>query len=132
MKTLTLVLAGLVSGFISTAAMATEAVAAHVRITSHVDVSVQNPNLQVSLSYPGRTFSGLCGLEIRASGNRGAILKFLDRVDVVQSWVPTTPTVNPHGNIMTLDFSKASGAYLVTATIMTKNGRNLDEVIAET
>ena len=124
MKKLALVTLVLLAGLTTQAAGYKDILLSHTRIAN---LKVNDSKLGLSLGYPGKDFSGICGIEIRSNG--GGIEKLAEAIKVVKRF-DQGQVVSVVSNVtIDIDLSDLNGAYGVWLTLETKDGSTLKQTI---
>jgi hypothetical protein len=105
--------------------------------TDVINIAVNESSIFASISYPGPTISGICGLEIRAdSWNRIRPIKnLLDAVEISAPWENVQPVITVENDMTILiDLSSIANEmlYATAIQIKTKDGKSVKDVIQTT
>lgn len=119
------------SGIIAQAAPSGHELISNVSLTN---LAVESNELGLSVSYPGPSISGICGVEIRADNyNRHMpIQKFMDAVDIPSRF---EQGINPrvlNSTTIEIDLQHMNLSYGVWFSVKTKDGSSLKETIKKT
>lgn len=102
--------------------------------TDIVNLNINESSLAISVSYPGPSISGVCGIEIRADsyGRFQPISNFLNAI-TIKDYSGATPPITIKNNMtMLIDVYNGESAYLVSFKIETKDGSSLKQTILST
>lgn len=124
-----IILAG--SGIIAQAAPKQHVLLSNVNTTS---LQVSESEIGLSVSYPGPSISGICGVEIRADNyNRhNHIEKFLDAVEITMRFPADLDVSVVNSTTIDIDLNSHDGSYGVWFAVKTKDGSSLKETITKT
>lgn len=131
MKKLVLVTLALLGGLAAQAADHKDVLLSNTRIAS---LKVNDNKLGLSISYPGKDFSKICGIEIRSDSNiqNGTIQNLLDAVRIVERFSQGKEIKVINSLTIDLDLSALNGSYGAWLTIETKDGSTLRQTIDRT
>lgn len=128
MKKLLLLLTVLTLGQTS---LALSAERTHITSTTAVSLKAETPVIGLSLPYPGKELSGLCGAEIRTSTGEITALAQAIRVLKDSGVEPVAFLSNDRKSIL-IDLTAASGTFVTEFSLHTIDGRNFVDVINST
>jgi hypothetical protein len=90
------------------------------------DLNLDQSEIEIGVSYPGAQLSGICGVEMRSESY---IEDFAKLIKIETAWGIDPVVRRVHDSILLVDLTEASGRYLTSFIISTKNGKTLKENI---
>ena len=128
MKKLLLVTTVLLSGLAVQAAEHTNVLLSNTRIAN---VKVNDSKLGLSVSYPGKDFSKVCGIEIRSDS--GGIAKLAEAIIVKEDFGQANGSFKVVSRVtIDIDLADLNGSYGAWLTLETKDGSTLKQTIDRT
>ncbi|WP_409478392.1 hypothetical protein [Pseudobdellovibrio sp. HCB154] len=119
------------SGIIAQAAPTQDVLLSNVNTAS---LQIEDSEIGLSVSYPGPSISGICGVEIRADNdNRHIPIKnFLDAVEIRSRFEQGLKPKDINSTTIDIDLKHLDMGFGVWFTVKTKDGSSLKEAIERT